>query len=101
VIRVDKGSVHKSWASTEWLEEHGMHRMPQPSYSPDLASNGFYFFPPVKEKLERTQIADEDQFFESLQAILRDIDHEKLNKAFQAWVQRVQEISEDNRDYIG
>jgi hypothetical protein len=24
-----------------------------------------------------------------------------LNKAFQAWVQRVQEISEDNRDYIG
>jgi hypothetical protein len=43
-------------------------------------------FPTVKEKLERTQVADEDQFFESLQAILSDIDQEELNKVFQAWV---------------
>jgi hypothetical protein len=41
----------------------------------------------VKEKLEGTQVADEDQFLESLQAILRSIDREELNKIFQAWVQ--------------
>jgi hypothetical protein len=46
--------------------------------------------PTVKEKLKRTQVADEEQFFESLWAILRDIDQEQLNRAFQAWVQRVQ-----------
>jgi hypothetical protein len=55
----------------------------------------------MKEKLERTQVADEDQFFESVQAILRGIDQEELNRIFQAWVQRVQEVSEDNGDYIG
>jgi hypothetical protein len=38
----------------------------------------------VKEKLERTQMADEDQFFESLEAILRGIDQEELNRIFQA-----------------
>jgi hypothetical protein len=38
----------------------------------------------VKEKLERTQVADKDQFFEPLQAILRGIDQEELNNVFQA-----------------
>jgi hypothetical protein len=55
----------------------------------------------VKEKLERTQMADEDQFFESLQAILRGIDREELNRVFQAWVWRIQELSGGNGDYVG
>jgi hypothetical protein len=38
----------------------------------------------VKEKLERTQVADEDQFFESLQAILNGIDQDELNRVSQA-----------------
>jgi hypothetical protein len=40
--------------------------MAQPPYSSDLAYNDFYLFPTVKEKLERIQLADENQFFESL-----------------------------------
>jgi hypothetical protein len=55
----------------------------------------------VKEKLKRTQVADEDQFFESLQEILRGLDREELNRVFQAWVGRVQEVSEGNGDYLG
>jgi hypothetical protein len=59
-----------------------MRRMPHPPYSPDLASSDFYWFLTVKEKLELIQVADEDQFFESLQEILRDIDQEELNGVF-------------------
>jgi hypothetical protein len=55
----------------------------------------------VKEKLEQTQVADKDQFLESLQAILRDIDRGELNRVFQAWVRLVQKVSEGNGDYIG
>jgi hypothetical protein len=36
-----------------------------------------------------------------MQAILSGIDLEELNKVFQAWVRRVQEVSEGNRDYVG
>jgi hypothetical protein len=75
--------------------------MPQPPYLPDLARSNFYLFPTVKEKLERTHVADEDQFSESLQAILRGINQEELNKVFQAWVRRAQELSEGNGDYVG
>jgi hypothetical protein len=78
-----------------------MLRIPQPPYSPDLARSDFYLFPRVKERLERTHVADEDEFFESLQGILRGIDQGELNRVFQAWVQRAQEISEGNGDYIG
>jgi hypothetical protein len=74
--------------------------MPHLPYVPDLATSDFDLFPTVKEKLERTQVADEDQFFESLQAILKGIDPEELNEVFQAWIWRVQEISERNGDYV-
>jgi hypothetical protein len=43
-------------------------------------------FSTVKEKLERIQLADEKQSFESLQAILSGLDHEELNAVFQACV---------------
>jgi hypothetical protein len=55
----------------------------------------------VKEKLERTQVADEETFFKSLQMILRGINRDELNNTFHAWVRRVQEVSEDNGDYVG
>jgi hypothetical protein len=100
MIHLDNCSVHTSRVSTEWLDEHDMLRMPQPPYSPDLALSDFYLFPTVKEKLERTQMADEDQFFESLEAILRRIDQEELNRIFQAWVERVRKVSEGNGDYV-
>jgi uncharacterized protein YecT (DUF1311 family) len=48
----------------------------------------------VKEKLERIQVADKDQFCECLQEILRDIDQEELNGVFQALMRRVQEVSQ-------
>jgi hypothetical protein len=84
VLHLDHGAVHPSPASRDWLEEHDMYRMPQLPYSPALASSDFYLFPTVKEKLERTQVADEDESLESLHAILMRIDRDELNRAFQA-----------------
>jgi hypothetical protein len=51
------------------------------------------------KKLERIQLADEDQFVERLQGVLTGLDGQELNPVFQAWVRGVQQISEDNGDY--
>jgi hypothetical protein len=83
VVHLDNCSVHISRVSTDWLEQHNILRMPHHPYSPDLASSDFYLFPTVKEKLERIQLADEDQFFECLQEILRGLDQQELNTVFQ------------------
>jgi hypothetical protein len=74
--------------------------MPHQPYSSYLAFSDFYLFPTVKEKLERSQLADEDQFFECVRGVLSGPDQQELNPVFQAWVRRVQEVSEDNRDDI-
>jgi hypothetical protein len=52
------------------------------------------------KKLERIQLADEDQFFESLQEIFRGLDQQELNAVFQTWMPRVQKISKSNGDYV-
>jgi hypothetical protein len=101
VVRLDNCSVHKSRIPTDWLKEHNILRMPHSAYSLYLAFNDFYLFPRVKAKLERIQLADEDQFFECLQEVFKGIDLDKLNTVFQACVHRVQEVSEGNGDYIG
>jgi hypothetical protein len=94
-------SVYVRRGSRDWLDEYDMRRRPQRLDSPDLASSDFYLFPTVKEKLERTQVADEDEIFELLRAILRRIDREELNRVFQSEVWGVQEASENNGDDVG
>jgi hypothetical protein len=70
VVHLDNCSVRTSAASTGWLEEHGIRCMPGQFYSPNLASSDFYLFSTVK-KLERIQLADEDQLFEHVPEIAR------------------------------
>jgi hypothetical protein len=52
------------------------------------------------KKLERIQLADEDQCFECLQEVLSGLDQQELNTVFQALVHRVQEVNEGNGDCI-
>jgi hypothetical protein len=74
VISVDNCSVHTSRASTDWLEKHGIDRMPDQPYSPTLATSDLYFFSIVKEKLEQIHLVDEDQFFGCLQEVFKGPD---------------------------
>jgi hypothetical protein len=75
--------------------------MPDQAYSHNLATSDLYLFSTVKEKLERIHLADEDQFFECLQVLLRGLDQQELNRVFQASMRRVQEVSEGNRSHVG
>jgi hypothetical protein len=94
VVSVDNCSVHTSRGSTDRLEKHGIYRMPDQLYSTTMATSDLYLFSTVKEKLERIHLADEDQFSERVQGVLRGLDQQELNRIFQASVRRVQEVSE-------
>jgi hypothetical protein len=100
VIYVDNCPVRTNIASAHWLEEHGMPRIPHQACSPDLALSDFYLFPTVKQKLESFQMIDNDELFDCLQELLAGIDQEELNLVFQAWVQQVHEVSQDNGGYV-
>jgi hypothetical protein len=100
VIYFDSCSLQTSRGSPDWLEGHSILHRPHHSYSPNLAISDLYLFSTVKEKLERIHLADEDQFFECLQGVLRGLDQQELNRVFQVWVRRVQEVSESNGGYV-
>jgi hypothetical protein len=57
-------------------------------------------FPTVKEKLDRIQVADKDEFFGCPQEVLMVVDQKKLNGILWAWVGRVQEVSQGNEAYV-
>jgi hypothetical protein len=63
MIHLDNCLVHTNCTSTDSLEEHNIARMPYQPSSSDLDPSAFYLFATVKEKLERIQLADEDEFF--------------------------------------
>jgi hypothetical protein len=86
MVSVNNCSVYTNRGSTDWLEKHRIHRMPNQYYSPNLAASYLYLSSTVKVKFERIHLADEDQFFECLQGVLRGLEQQELNRVFQASV---------------
>jgi hypothetical protein len=72
--------------------------MPHSPRSPDGVPSDFHLFPTIKERLEQTGITDEDQLFVELHTILRSIPREELQRVFEAWRQRIQNINQSNGD---
>jgi hypothetical protein len=54
----------------------------------------------VKQKLEIIQVVEDDELFDGLQELLAGIDQKELNLVFRTWVERVQEVSQSNGDYV-
>jgi hypothetical protein len=82
------------------MSDHQMIGMPHSQYSPDLASSDFYLFGIVKNRLERIQASDMDEFLEQLYELLHSIPVEELEHVFSSWIDRVRQISEGIWHYI-
>jgi hypothetical protein len=70
-------------------------------YLHNLATSDLYLFSTINEKLEWIHLANEYQFFESLQGVLRSQDQQELTRVFQASMRRIQKVSEGNGGYVG
>jgi hypothetical protein len=68
--------------------------------SPGLAPSDLYLFPTVKERLEYSDVTDEDQLFEELQTILRSVPGENLERVFEAWRGRFQNVNQGDGSHI-
>jgi hypothetical protein len=66
VVHLDNCSVHTSRFSIDWLEEHGMRRMPHQFYSHYLVRSDFYLFLAVKESSNGFNWLTRTSFFECL-----------------------------------
>jgi hypothetical protein len=99
IVDADNCSVHRS-VTESFTKKWGVISMPHPPYSPDPAPSDFYFFPTVKERLEQSGITDEDQLFKELHTILTSIPGEEMERAFEAWRERGQNVNQGDRGHI-
>jgi hypothetical protein len=76
------------------MKARDMVSMPHSPYSPDLMPSDFYLFLNIKADLEHTGIIDDDQVLEELHTILRSIPGQGLERVFEAWRERVQNVNE-------
>ena len=86
--------------ANEKLDELGLQRLEHPPYSQDLAPSDFFLFGLLKKLLEGKRFDDEDELFEEVSNILYSIPKEYFSRAFDEWMNRLQEVINTQGEYI-
>ena len=100
IIHFDNGRPHTARKVVEYRDLHNMKRAPHPAYSPDIAEPDFYLFGYLKNKFEGEEFDTANQLFDAIQKIKSEIQHDTLYKVFLEWMKRLQQVIDNNGDYI-
>ena len=72
----DNAPVHNSILVTDYLTKMGIKKVPQPPYSPDLASCDFWLFPKLKEKLRGCRYETIEEMKEAVTKVIDTLTQE-------------------------
>ncbi|GBP67182.1 PiggyBac transposable element-derived protein 3 [Eumeta japonica] len=84
ILHHDYGSYHTSAETVSFLEGQKIELTDHPPYSPDLASNDFYLFPSVKNKLRGQRFSSREEAVDAFEIHvleIRDIIHSTSARA--------------------
>ena len=95
----DNARPHTSTTTKSLLAIKGVHVLPHPPYSPDLAPSDFYFFGKVKKMICGIQFRSSDQVVEKVKEIFRELSREELQRTYSNWMERLEWVSENNGEY--
>ena len=84
----------------DYLKEKKIKRLPQPPYSPDIAPSDFFLVGYLKMKLEGHVFEEEDELLEKVHEILFNIPNDMFKRAFEEWIERLDEVIKRDGDYI-
>ena len=80
----DNALVHNSIIVTDYLSKMGIKTVPQPPYSPDLASCGFWLFP----KLRGCRYERVEEVKEAVTKVIDTLAQEDFHGAFEKLLER-------------
>jgi hypothetical protein len=75
-------------------------RIPQPSYSPDIAPSDFFLFGYLKEKLIEYDIPDQERLKLAITHIFSVIGQETLITFFGTWIERLKWVIKHEGEYF-
>jgi hypothetical protein len=80
------------WPTAKIVSQEMTHlmckRMPNPSYSPDLAIADFYLFGLLKQKLQGIDVSDTEELKSKILRIFQDIPSDELKQSFDHQIER-------------
>jgi hypothetical protein len=98
-LRLDNCCIHRSKASENVFAEDSIIRLLHPPYSPDLAPSNLWLFGHMKAALAGQQVPKPEGFLTDIQGFLSEIQRSELGLIFHHWMERVQWILNNDRDY--
>ena len=78
----DNAPVHNSILVTDYSSKMGIKTVPQPLYSPDLASCDFWLFSKLKEKLRGCRYETIEEMKEAVTKVIDTLTQEDFHRAF-------------------
>jgi len=88
ILHHDNAPAHRAVTTNEFLAEHNISSLPQPSYSPDLAPCDFFLFPQLKKTMKGRRF----DYVEDIQAYamrqLRALNKSDYQRCFCQWQER-------------
>ena len=96
----DNAPVHNSILVTDYLTKMGIKTVPNPPYSPDLASYDFWLFPKLKEKLRGCRNETIEEMKEAVTKVIDTLTQEDFHGAFQKLLERYNKLITAGGDYF-
>jgi hypothetical protein len=100
-LHADNARPQTPKVSTDYVTRNAMKRALHPPYSPDLAPSDFFLFGYMKRKLMGYRAESGSELLVRISVILAAIPADVLNAVFPEWMDRLQQETDINGDYVG
>jgi hypothetical protein len=84
----------------QFLDHNSPRRASHAPDSPDLAASDFWFVADLKREFQGSSFDEPDELLSAIQKMLKEVDRETLDAAFQEWMIRLQKCIDGNDDYV-
>ncbi len=95
----DNAPVHTARIVLEFLRKKGVEMIPHPPYSPDLASNDF-FFPTLKRSVKGWRFSSTNEIETAVQGGLQRTSKDGFEEVFEQWQKRWDKCVRLGGEYI-
>ncbi|KAI6657315.1 Transposase [Oopsacas minuta] len=96
----DNARLHKSFAVRKKLKDTGMHEVPHPPYSPDIAPCDFWLLRKLKDNVSGREFEDLLSLGRAIYRCLEVIPKDEYRKTFENWIKRLNSVVAYKGDYF-
>lgn len=89
LLHYDNAPAHTAHRTVEFLEQHGVHHLAHPPYSPDLAPADYFLFPRIKYHLRGHRFNSPIEAANAFQQAVEGVSDSDWKECFAEWFHRM------------